>query len=390
MLMCFASGLIGCLVFLQKRTLVGEALSHAVYPGIVLAIVFAASLLPFSESGASFAIMVGAFSFGLLGIITINFLEKRLKISSDAALCFVLSIFFGVGVLISSSLQVSHALWFRQIQVFLFGQAATMVDAHIVLYGSLALLVVVTMGLLYRFIEILNFDSDFARSLGMPTKLIDTLIYFLLVFAIIVGMRSVGVVLMSAMLIAPATAARQWTKSLRTFFALSSIFGMISGFLGNAFSVWIPKWVGVPQLSLPTGPMIVLSATCLCVFSLLFSPRRGYVNRIFRIHHFRLRSEQENLLKALFEGASYRPNRWLLWRMKRKGWIKGSVLTEKGKMKAKHLIRLHELWEVYLIHMGQGKEKVHQSAEEMEHILTPEIESELQYLLEDKAVRRGK
>lgn len=387
MLMCFASGLIGCLVFLQKRTLVGEALSHAVYPGIVLAIVIVASFFPFSEKGASFAILVGAFVFGLLGIVTINALEKRWKISSDAALCLVLSLFFGFGVLISSSLQISHALWFRQIQVFLFGQAATMVDAHIALYGALALAVLLMMSFLYRYLEILNFDPDYARSLGMPTKWINAVVYFLLVFAIIVGMRSVGIVLMSAMLIAPAAAARQWTQDLKTFFALSSVFGMVSGFFGNAFSVWIPDWIGQSQLSLPTGPMIVLCATFLCLISLLFAPKRGYITRIVRAQCFHFRSAQENVLKALLEKTPYKASRLLLWRMRRKGWIDGTTLTEKGKAKAKHLLRLHELWEVYLIHMGQGQEKVHQSAEEMEHILTPEIEQELLYLLEDTKMK---
>jgi len=97
MLMCFSAGLIGCLVFLQKRSLVGEALSHAAYPGVVISILFAALFFPFSEAAASVSIMLGAFITGLLGLFVIHHLEKKLNISSDAALCFVLSVFFGVG-----------------------------------------------------------------------------------------------------------------------------------------------------------------------------------------------------------------------------------------------------------------------------------------------------
>lgn len=382
MLMCLSAGIIGCLAFLQKRSLVGEALSHATYPGVVLSVAFAAIFLPFSEDGAALSILLGAFLSGILGLVVIGHMEKRLKISSDAALCFVLAIFFGVGVLIASRLQITHALWFRQIQIFLFGQAATMVDAHIILYAILALFVVLTIVLLFRYLEMLYFDPVFADSVGMRTTLINGVIYFLLVLAIVVGMRSVGVVLMSGMLIAPAAAARQWSKKLSSFFIISALIGMVSGFLGNALSVLIPKWAGQPRLPLATGPMIILVATALCLFSLLFAPQRGYFTRKLRITRFRLRCKEENILKALHEGESYRAHPLLLWRMQLKGWIEDGKLTEKGQAEAEKLVRLHRLWELYLIYMGQGAERVHASAEAMEHILTPEIEKQLLYLLE--------
>ena len=381
MLMCFSAGLIGCLVFLQKRSLVGESLSHAAYPGVVIAIFFSAVLFPFSEGRAALSIMLGAFISGLFGLIAINQLQKRLKISSDAALCFVLSLFFGIGVLIASRLQVTHALWFRQIQVYLFGQAATMVDAYVILYAGFTIAVLTAVILLFRFLEILNFDPDFAKSVGMPTRLIDGILSLLLVLAIVVGMRSVGVVLMSAMLIAPAVAARQWTKNLGSFLALSGLIGALSGFLGNAFSLWIPKWSGQPHLSLPTGPMIVLTAAAIALFSLLFAPSQGFITRMLRITRFQIRCAQENLLKSLYKGHSPHLNRWLHFRMQMKGWTRNRQLTALGKKEAENLIRLHRLWEVYLVHMGQGQDRVHHNAEEMEHILTPEIERELQSLL---------
>ena len=116
MLMGLTSGLIGCFAFLQKRSLVGEALSHAAYPGVVLGLVIAAAFFP---GGISVAILLGAFLSGLLGLFVIHQMEKRLQIASDAALCFVLSVFFGIGVCVASALQVSHALWLQKIQVFL-------------------------------------------------------------------------------------------------------------------------------------------------------------------------------------------------------------------------------------------------------------------------------
>jgi manganese/zinc/iron transport system permease protein len=370
------------LAFLQKRSLVGEALSHATYPGVVLSVVFAAIFLPFSEDGAALSILLGAFLSGILGLAVIGHMEKRLKISSDAALCFVLAIFFGIGVLIASRLQVTHALWFRQIQIYLFGQAATMVDSHIYLYAALALLVSATICFLFRYLEILYFDPGYAGSVGMKTALVNGVIYFLLVLAIVIGMRSVGVVLMSGMLIAPPVAARQWTKKLASFFLVSALFGVVAGFVGNVLSVKIPLWTDQPKLPLPTGPMIILSATGIALFSLLFSPSKGYVTRKLRILGFRIRCREENILKALYEGEKYTASSWQLRQMQWKGWLEDGKLTQKGREEAEKLVRLHRLWEVYLIYMGQGAERVHQSAEAMEHILTPEIEKELNDLLQ--------
>lgn len=378
MLMGFSSGLIGCLVFLKKRSLIGEALSHSAYPGVVLGVIFAATFFP---NQMTFCILLGAFFSSILGLLAIHGLERKIKISSDGALCFILSIFFGIGVLISSGLQVSHALWLREIQVFLYGQAATMLDEHILLYGALTIAMIVGILLLFRFLQILYFDSEFAKTVGVPIKLIQIVTSFLLVLAIIIGMRSVGVVLMSAMLIAPAVAARAWSKTLHGFLFLSGLFGLLAGYLGNGLSIWVPIWAGDASLSLPTGPMIVLSATSLSIFSLLFAPDRGFIFRLIRKGRFQLLCKQENALKALYKGTFQTENSYILWRMKRKGWMQDQLLTSKGRKEAEKLIRLHRLWEVYLVHMGQGSDQVHHSAEEMEHILTPEIEKQLQTLL---------
>lgn len=377
MFMCFSAGLIGSLAFLQRRSLLGEALSHAAYPGVVISVLCSALFFPFTESVAAIGALLGAFASAMVGLVLIDKLETRLRISSDAALCFVLSIFFGIGVLIVSRVQFTHGIWFRQAQAYLFGQAATMVDGHIYLYGGLALLVIVLFLPLFRFLEILHFDRDFARSLGIAADRIHGVIYFLLVAAIVIGMRSVGVVLISAMLVAPAVAARQWTNRLSHFLALSGVLGMVAGFLGSALSLWI----GRDNLALPTGPMIVLAATALALFSLLFAPKRGALFRLIRSRRFGLLCKQENALKALYKGQRARGERGLFWLMSLRGWVREGALTDLGRRKAEKLVRLHRLWEVYLVHMGQRAERVHRSAEEMEHILTPEIERELEALL---------
>jgi manganese/zinc/iron transport system permease protein len=320
----------------------------------------------------------------------------------------ILAVFFGVGILIASRLQSTHALWYKTIQMFLYGQAATMTSVHVMLYLVLAIVVGLAIILLYRQIEIMTFDRHFAKSIGVPLHTLDSIMFILLVLAIVIGIRSVGVVLMAGMLIAPAVAARQFTDKLWGVFLLAAGFGAFSGFLGNYLSVEFPAWGRAQgyewKFSLPTGPMILLSASALCLCALMFAPSYGLISRAMRIARFRSQCLSENLLKSLWkkgeggtvsarelngsQSISYAKARVLLSSLSYQGWVKeverGAYrLTEDGAKRAAHIVRLHRLWEVYLVHLGQGVEKVHCSAEEMEHILTPELERELTALLKD-------
>jgi manganese/zinc/iron transport system permease protein len=407
MLMCVASSLVGVLVFVRRRSLLGEALSHCTYPGVVISAFVTALFFSTSEEALSIGILIGAFCTGLLGLWVIDLLERRLKVAGDAALCFALATFFGVGVLIASRIQVTHALWYRQIQVFLYGQAATMTDAHVYLYGSLCMLSLVVLFLFYREIQLSFFDRAFAKSIGIRTSLIDGVLFFLLVLAIVIGIRSVGVVLMAGMLIAPAVAARQFTHSLKWMFYIAACVGALSGVAGNFFSVLIPLWSQSAGLGwdfvLPTGPMILLSSGSICILSLLLAPDRGLLCRLVRVARFSDQCVLENVLKlcwrrgedtalSLSEIASQISSLkittyFLLTRLRWQGWLekKGSLygLTADGRVRAARIVRLHRLWEVYLVFLGQKVEKVHRNAEEMEHIITPELEKELTELLQD-------
>jgi len=401
MLMCLSSALVGVVVFLRKRSLLGEALSHAAYPGVVLAVLSMAVFFPLASDLLALAILIGAFLTSLLGLWAIERMVSRFRVKNDAALCFVLSVFFGVGVLIASRVQFTHALWYKTVQIFLYGQAATMTDIHILIYALLALLLSFVLLFLYREIEMVIFDRHFSKTAGVSVPFVDSLLFFLLVLAIVIGIRSVGVVLMAGMLIAPAVAARALSHRLWAVFLLAGGIGALSGFLGNYLSVEIPQW-GQWKFSLPTGPMILLSASMICVISLLFAPQNGLVSRCIRILRFRVQCSGENLLKFLWRRGPESTATWkeikggqaltgiqmylLLWRLKQQGWIEKCKsdqfsLTKDGHLRAARIIRLHRLWEAYLVFLGQGVEKVHRNAEEMEHIITPELEKELSELL---------
>lgn len=411
MFMCLAASLMGVLVFLRRQSLVGEALSHASYPGVILGIIAAGALsIQERQSGIlSLLVLTGAFITALVGLWTIHLLEKKMKVPSDAALCFVLSSFFGVGLTMASEVQFSFTSLYKQALNYLYGQAATMTDIHIFIYGTLALGVIITIMLLYKELQVMMFDRQYARSLGVHVKSIDLLLFILVALAVIIGIRSVGVVLMSAMLIAPAVAARQLTNRLPNMLLLSGLFGLISGFFGNYLSVELTDSLArtypSARIVLPTGPMIVLVATSICIASLFFAPERGVFVRLWRIACFRMTCICENLLKEMwrlnpkgkvsleqlaeYQTVSHPYLKFLLWRMARNGWVgksgKGTFyLTGDGGHRAAHIVRLHRLWEVYLAHhLGVGVERVHRNAEEMEHILTPELERELTLLLQD-------
>lgn len=381
MFMGLASSLIGVLVFLKKRSLLAETLSHATYPGACLGVAFLGVLFPHLEEWAFLAVLGGAFLSSFLGLKAMDWLEQKGGVRTDAALCFVLAVFFGMGVVIASIIQRELPLWYKQVQMLLFGQAATMSDLHIWIYGGLAVGVILFLSLTFRSLQSFLFDRDFASVGGVLVRSLERMVFMLLLLSLIIGIRSVGVVLMSGMLIAPAVAARQCTDRLQTMFYLSGFFGVASSLLGNYLSV---------AAHVPTGPMIVLVATFFALGALLLAPKRGVVFRFARIFTFRLRCLEENVLKGIWKKGTFSETpslrlRFALWRLKREGWLNARCeLTPDGKKKAASIVRSHRLWELYLASsLGLHAEKVHGSAEEMEHIITPEMEMKLTHFLED-------
>lgn len=401
--MCVASSLMGVLLFLKKKTLLSESLSHATYPGVVIGMTLLGLFFPSLENWAFAAVLLGAFASSLLALKLIEYLQEKQKMSSDAALCFVLALFFGMGIVATSAMQSILPTWLSQIQMLLFGQAATMTDTHIVLYSSLTFLVLFFFWVAFYPIQGLLFDRDFSRSVGIRVAVLEKIIFWLLLLSLVLGMRSVGVVLMSGMVIAPAVTARQFTNSLHKMFFLAAVFGALSGILGNILSVVgsIALSSENEKISLPTGPMIVLVGGLFAFLALAFAPERGWFFRKIRVGAFRLRCIEENILKGMWKkgalskeelraafGVSVVSTFIILKRLLRHGWLKKEQgiykLTNDGFQKAASIVRLHRLWELYLASMLKlQSEKVHKTAEEMEHILTPDIEERLTRLLQN-------
>ena len=406
MLICFVSSLIGVFLYVRKQTLIGEALSHSAYPGVLLGLLFSAAYTGSAYTQSAFALM-GAFIASFCGYLWIKSQVSKFKVKDDSALCFVLSSFFGFGILLASRMQFTHNLLYKQAVVYLYGQASTMLDSDIYVYSILSILVLSATVFFYRDLKIASFDIKYAQSVGRPVRFIELLFLILVVLAVILGISSVGVVLITAMLIAPAVAARQWTDSLAKMLLLSSIIGVVSGLFGTIMSIELSTMLSLSgeRISVPTGPTIVLVAGAICLFSLFFSPQRGFFFRKLRGALFYHKCAVENTLKWMlkerdhgaftyYEICSFHNQArlftaYLIMKMRFSGYIartdsKDYVLTNEGAALAIKIVRLHRLWEVYLVeHCEIGANRVHKNAEEIEHIITPEIENALNELLEN-------
>jgi manganese/zinc/iron transport system permease protein len=256
------SGILGCFAVLRRQALLGDTLSHAALPGICIAYMLTGSKeLP--------VLLLGAGLAGWLGTGVILRIVQDTRLDQDAALGVVLSGFFGFGIMLLTFIAKRNDANQAGLDKFLFGQAAALVTRNVItlaIIGGVALLVVLVF---YKEFKILAFDADFASSLGFNTNRLSVLLTSLIVVAVVIGLQTVGVVLMVAMLIGPAVAARQWTNQLSVMLGLAALFGALSGVSGAVLSV--------TQSRLPTGPMIILSMTAIVIISLAFAPAHGLV-----------------------------------------------------------------------------------------------------------------
>ena len=266
------SGCLGAFALLRRQSLLGDAISHAALPGICIVFMLTYSKHPL-------LLLLGAAVAGWIGTITVMAVVRHTSVKEDAALGIILSVFFGMGLVFLTIIQRMPTAQQSGLSTYLFGSASTLLLNDVI---TMAVLGAITLGILLLFwkeFKLLTFDRDYAQSLGFPISRLDILITTLIVFSIVIGLQSVGVVLMSAMIIAPAASARQWTDKLSVMVCLSGVFGAVSGVIGALLSGAISK--------LPTGPTIVVVISIIVIVSLLFAPLRGIVWGAMRQRRYR-------------------------------------------------------------------------------------------------------
>ena len=254
------SGVLGSFAVLRRQGLLGDTLAHAALPGICVAYLLTGSKSPL-------VLFLGAAISGWVATLVLLRIVRETRIKEDSALGVVLSVFFGVGIMLLTFILKHNDANQAGLDKFLFGQAATVTAEDVntmTILGVFALLVV---AVLYKEFKIITFDPNCAASLGFNDRWLGVVLTSLIVVAVVIGLRTVGVVLMSAMLVGPAVAARQWTNRLEAMVLLAGFFGALSGVAGALISV--------SEANLPTGPMVILSLTVIVIISLLFAPQRG-------------------------------------------------------------------------------------------------------------------
>lgn len=288
MILGVVSGVLGAFAVLRRQALLGDAMSHAALPGVVIAFMLTGTkaLLP---------LMLGAIIAGWLGARFISSVVRRTRLKEDTALGIVLSVFFGFGLLLLTYVQRQGNAQQAGLDKFLFGKAAAIVTQDVIEMGIVGAIVLVLLVLFWKEFKLLAFDPEYTAALGFPVRFLDTLLTTLIVVAIVLGLQTVGVVLMSAMIVAPASAARQWTDKLSTMVVLSAFFGVLGG-VGGAL-------ISATSRGLSTGPVIVLTMTTIVMVSILFAPNRGIVWRWWRQLQNRRQLGTATVLADLYELA---------------------------------------------------------------------------------------
>ena len=392
-----ACGLVGSFTLLRKRALMGDALSHATLPGIAIAFIVANLL---QLDGKSLPVLLaGATISGTIGVALILMIGRLTRLKEDTALGAVLSVFFGAGVALLGVIQQMKGGHAAGLESFIYGKTASMgmVDAQLIAIAAMFCVVVCL--LLFKELKLLCFDDDFALSQGFPVVLLDVILMGLVVVVTIVGLQAVGLVLMIALLIIPAAAARFWTESLSRMFLISGALGAAGGWGGAVMSALFSK--------LPSGAMIVLVCTAMFLVSMIFGSSRGILTRTRKRWRLNRSIQRQHLLRAIYElmdpGQHGSITVSIDDLLKKRTWSRSRLqtamrraqndelielvgeevqLSRRGLIEAKRLTRQHRLWELYLItHADVAPSRVDRDADTIEHVLEPEIVAELELLL---------
>ncbi len=433
-LLGFAAGAIGSFTLLRRRALMGDALSHAMLPGIGIAFLIAPAL---GLQAKSLPVLLGgAVISGLIGTFAILLIRHQTRLKEDAALGIVLSVFFGAGLAILGLVQQSPGGHAAGLESFIYGKTASVTTQDAMWIAGIAAVTILIVLLFAKELTLLCFDEGFAAARGFSVVLLDVLLMASVVMVTVVGLQAVGLILMIALLVTPAAASRFWVNRIMPMLWLASIIGAVSCLGGSLLSA------GVADL--PSGATIVLTAATLFFLSLLFGTERGIVVRWLHRRSMRLKTDRQHVLRGMYEIVeSYRSGNhtadllrdpksptdkitraydsngvasvndeivvptadlfslrtWSKSRLKRElgrcqtdGLIKLQqetvCLTPTGREAANRATREHRLWELYLItHADVAPSRVDHDAERIEHVLEPEMIAELEQLLPASSTR---
>lgn len=374
------SALVGTFTYLQRKSLMGDAIAHGILPGV------AGGFLLAGEKNA-LVIMIGAIVWGVLTVSFIEWISRKTHLRSSTAMAVVLSAFFGLGMMLLTVVQTSGLPDASGINSFLFGQAASMLPEDLLVYSVFAVVVAFVLAAVYPHLTIISFDRAAAQSSGFNVRRIDAVLSILVVAATAIGIQSIGLILMAALLITPAAIARMWNSRLIGMLVFSGGIAALAAGMGSVVSFTAP--------SMPTGPWIVLILFAFTLISMVISPQRGLLKRYRQQKKNQDIILRENFIKRLYHQweksgqttfalpeIEDKPSKQTLRFAINNDWIQlaGNTvhLSEKGMREGRRITRAHRLWELYLSKaLRMRDDHVHPSAEVMEHLIGDDLEKEL-------------
>ena len=252
------TGILGCFTLLRRQSLLGDTIAHATLPGLT-------GMFMFVLDKSYLLLLLGASTTGLLGAFCVHFITSNTTLKKDTALGIILSVFFGIGMIFLTIIQKMPTANQAGIDKFLFGHASTLLYHDIIILSIIAAIVIATVLFFWKEFKIITFDPEYAKTIGIPINKINCILTLLIVLTIIVGLQTIGLILISSFLISPATSARQWTTTLSSMILLSIVFSLIATVMGTYISCGVANT--------PTGPVIVVISTFLTLLSILLSPQ---------------------------------------------------------------------------------------------------------------------
>ncbi|MFK7936189.1 MAG: iron chelate uptake ABC transporter family permease subunit [Saprospiraceae bacterium] len=374
-LMC---GVLGCFIVLRNMSLIGDALAHAILPGVV----FAFMIVGYSTIG----FFTGSVIAGLLTAVGITWIQHNVKTKNDAAIGIVFTAMFSIGVMGISWISRNEGVHL-DLQDFLFGNVLGVSNQDLYLTAGITVYVLISIVAFYRYLFVTTFQPVIAETMGISVQTIHYFLMLLLSFAVVASLQTVGVILVVAMLITPASTALLLSNKLEKVIVIAAIVGVLSAFLGLILAI---------VFETTPGPAMAVTATAIYLLAVFFAPERGLVFRYFRKRDLRHKIRWEDTLKQAYrlqQKGNLNPTALLdkldfnkkvlqvhLRYLRANNYMEKKTLhlTKQGEEQANRLIRAHRLWETYLVdQMGLTAEQIHDEAERYEHLLTDEILDEV-------------
>jgi manganese/zinc/iron transport system permease protein len=390
-----ACGVVGSLMLLRRRALLGDALSHATLPGIGLA--FMVGVAAWGEGKSMPLLLTGAAIAGACGVACVLLIRRLTHLKEDAAMGIVLSVFFGAGVAVLGVVQQMQAGSAAGLESFIYGKTASMLGREALGIVAVAGLVALVVAVMFKEFRLLCFDEGFARAEGWPVLLLDSGLMALVTLVTVIGLSSVGLILVIAMLVIPPAAARFWVNRMGAMTVVAAGVGAVGGAVGAALSATFSK--------LPSGAMIVLTTAGLFAVSMIFGTARGLAPRAVEAGRNRRRAERQHVLRGLYELEESGACPTIGSVAQQRGWKEAQAqrlvrraeaarlvrregarvcLTRSGRAEAERITRNHRLWEAYLIHYADvAPSHVDRDADEIEHVLGEEMVAKLERLVEE-------